>query len=268
MTGHAAWLAAYDEESRKPLMGIRTTNRGSDIELAPEGMHLARCCRVIDCGTQVNARFGKRQRKGWIFFELPMLMQRAREGRDAQPFMVGKQYTLSHNEKSNLRADLESWYGTRFDTQKLDAAGGFALERLVGRAALLNLVHSEDGVYANIMSINPLPAGMECPPAVWDPVVFTFEPFTEPVLETLSQGMQEFIKKSEEYRIIKGIADPATGLVPGTQAPGGGNVPAGAAPAKREDLPYGDAPAPRQVVPPKAAAGGKHFEDMADDIPF
>lgn len=239
-------------------MPIRTTNNSGSLELCPEGMHVARCARVIDCGTQESKRYGKRKRMAWIFWELPTVLRSSgRSGEDATPHLVGKRYTLSHNPKAILRLDLESWYGRRFDDRQLDERGGFDLETLIGRPALLNVVHSEDGQYANIVSVNPLPTGMTCPPAVLPTTIFGFEPYSQAVFESLSSGMQEFIKGSDEWQLA----------VNGHQR--NGAAPA-RTPVKEPDeeqagLPYAREAAPKRVAAPKT--GGK-FDDLEDDIPF
>lgn len=228
-------------------MAIRTTNNSSGFSLAPAGVHVARCCRVIDCGTRVDPTFGKRRRQAWIFWELPKALRD-----DGEPNLVGKRYTLSHNEKANLRADLESWYGKHFDEAALDKAGGFDLERLIGRPALINVVHSQDGKYANVASVMPLPTGMECPPATTVEVVFGFDPYDPAVFDTLSQGMQEYIKGSEEWQLTVNGHQPK-----GAPAAGAG------APAADDDMPFGPSGGA-----PAAPAGRSRFDDMADDIPF
>ena len=180
-------------------MAIKTSNSGGDFQKCPEGMHVARCFKIIDCGTHVNPQFGKAQRKGWVFFELPNALMEANEKGDRYPFVVGKRYTLSHNEKAQLRMDLESWYGKTFNTVDLDKAGGFDLEKLVGRPAMINVVHSEDGKYANIKSINPMPNGMECPSQINESFIFSIDDVNNPAkLEKLSDKMKEFIMQAQE----------------------------------------------------------------------
>lgn len=183
-------------------MAVRTSNAGGgDFEKAPEGMHVARCFKVIDCGTHLNPTFGKRQRLAWVFFELPKALMTKGE-QAGKPFIIGKRYGLSHHEKSILRGDLESWYGKRFDTAALDKAGGFDLEKVIGRPALVNIIHSEDGKYANIKAINPLPEGMECPAAVNQPFVFSLSEFNRERFDKLSEKMREFIAQSDEYQAM------------------------------------------------------------------
>lgn len=239
-------------------MPIRTTNQGGEFEIAPQGAHVARCCKIIDLGTHEDPKFKKKRHLAWIFWELPNTQQeRASAGGD--PFVVGNRYTLSHNEKATLRQHLESWYGRQFDDRQLDEAGGFDLERLLGRPALLNIVHSQDGKYANVRAVMPLPRGTECPPAATTPILFSLSPYDPVAFEELSDGMKEFIRGSEEWQAEVNGHRPAG-------APAG----AGAQPAADDDNPFGPASA---RAPVHQAAGGARkpagkFDDMEDDIPF
>lgn len=180
-------------------MGLRTKGKASDFEICPEGNKMARCFKIVDLGTHAIPAFdNKETHQVRIFFELPKTLMK--EGELAgQPFIVSAQYTLSHHPKANLRLDIESWYGKRFDTKALNDAGGFDLEKLLGRPAYVNIIHSADGEYANIGAITPLPEGMECPPQVYPSFVFSFDDFNATSFAKLSPKMQEFIKKSGEW---------------------------------------------------------------------
>lgn len=62
-------------------------------------------------------------------------------------------YTVSLNEKANLRKDLEKWRGRKFSADELN---GFDLESVIGAPAMLNIVHNEGDegqVYANVNGI-------------------------------------------------------------------------------------------------------------------
>ena len=239
-------------------MPIKTTNQGGDFELAPQGVHVARCCKIIDLGTHEDPKFKKKRRLAWIFWELPNTYQDRGNG---DPFIVGNRYTLSHNEKSTLRAHLESWYGRQFSDEALDKAGGFDLERLIGRTALLNIVHSQDGKYANVRAVMPLVAGSVCPDPYFDPVVFSFDPYDPAVFESLSNGMKEFIRGSEEWQLQVNGHPPAG-------AAGGGNGASPTGGAADDDVPFGQGPsgpASRRVS--HTPTGGK-FDDLDSDIPF
>jgi hypothetical protein len=182
-------------------MGLRTSNAGTDFEKAPEGMRVGRCYKIIDCGSHLNPIYGSKKRLVWIHWELPTTLMKEGDN-SGKPFSIGKRYGLSHNEMSTLRADLESWYGKQFDTKALDKAGGFDLEKILGKAGLLNIVHSDDGKYANIKSVNPLPDGMTCPDQVNTSFMFSLDDFDKEKFEKLSTKMQEFIRESDEYKAM------------------------------------------------------------------
>lgn len=164
------------------------------FELAPEGAHLARCYRVIDMGTHRNERFQKLDHLAQIGWELPL-----KQMADGRPFVISKRYAMSIHERSRLRQDLEAWYGKRFDEAKLRASGGFDLVKLLGREALLTITHSEDGQYANVIGLAPLPEGMVCPPAINERQCFLIEQWgDEDAMRVLSPKLKEFIGEAQE----------------------------------------------------------------------
>lgn len=188
----------------------------STYEPAPEGMHVARCVRVIDLGTQ-EVKYNDhatQKRQVLVMFELPNETRTYtdKDGTEVTaPFMVTKKYTLSAHPKSSLRADLESWYGKRFNDHDLEAAGGFDLAKVLDRPALLNIVHDETGKYANIKTISPLMKGMACPARVGDLVFFAlvYDLFDPVVYGGMSEKMQAKIASSPEYKALTGAATAA-----------------------------------------------------------
>ena len=125
-----------------------------NFEPAPEGVHQAVCVDVIDLGLLEVTWAGqtKKQHKILISWQL----DEARD--DGKPFLVSKRYTLSLNEKANLRKDLESWRGRKFT---LEEEMGFDVESILGANCLLNVQHNkkDDKTYANVISITPLVKG-------------------------------------------------------------------------------------------------------------
>lgn len=176
---------------------LKTPKAGGDFKKAPPGMHLAICCRIIDLGTQKIEWSGevKYQHKILIQHELPNTLVEI-DG-ESLPFFIGNRYTFSHHEKAALRKDLESWYGKKFNTQDLDNAGGFEINKILGKPSMINVVHSEDGQYANIASINPVPKGTEIPGLVADSYIYEMNGGG---FDKLSDKLQEIVKKSKEWR--------------------------------------------------------------------
>lgn len=178
---------------------IASASGNKDFELCPQGVTTARCYRIIDLGTQTWEFKGKQKqgRKVLINWETAEL---ATEGDNAgRPLMVGNKYTVSLHEKAVLRKDLESWRGRKFTEAELE---GFDITKLLGAACMLNIVHSDDGKYANIASIMPVAKGMQVPPAVNTPVLFSLSDFDQAVFDSLSDGLKDMIKKSPEYQEI------------------------------------------------------------------
>lgn len=83
------------------------------------------------------------------------------EDEDGNRFVVGKRYTKSLNEKSNLRQDLSRWRNRNFKSSELK--NGFDLESLIGVSAIVYISHNETDkrTYANIESILPPEQGKD-----------------------------------------------------------------------------------------------------------
>jgi hypothetical protein len=122
----------------------------------PAGTHHAVCYGVIAVGTQPSEKFTPRQ-KIIVCFEIPS--ERITIKDQDLPRGISKRYTLSLNEKSNLRKDLQSWRGKPFTPTELD---GFDVSKVIGSNCLISVLHSDraGAVYADITSISALPRQM------------------------------------------------------------------------------------------------------------
>lgn len=166
------------------------------FELPPSGPHAARCCAVIDLGSQESSFDGKPRLQRKVLLTWELAEQRA----DGMPFKVSRRFGLSLHENSALRGFIESWRGRPFTPDELK---GFDLRRLLGQPCLLNLAHVERAgrQYANILSISPLPRGMSAPELSGPATLFDLDaPDAEAVLETLSESLQAVITASPEWR--------------------------------------------------------------------
>ena len=91
----------------------------SDFEQPQTGMVSAVCINVVD-GRYVKTTYMGQdkgyQRKIFILWEIA---QRIKEGQFAgQHMVITKEYTFAVGEKANLRIDLESWRGKKFEERK------------------------------------------------------------------------------------------------------------------------------------------------------
>ena len=143
---------------------IIAKNKSSDFYRVPPGTYIGRCYSVIDFGTYATAFQGKERmrREVRLTWEIPS-EQIVRDG-EQKPASLSKTYTLSLNEKSALRKDLESWRGKSFSEEELD---GFDLAKLLGAACTLTVSEKprmDGALQAVITGIGRLGKGMECAP--------------------------------------------------------------------------------------------------------
>lgn len=131
---------------------------GGDFEIAPEGVFLARCYKMVDVGTQTSVgQFGtKENRTIYIYWELLQTAdgEEVKMENGDQPFSIFSSYTLSMHPKAKLRKHLDSWRGKKFTE---DQAKDFDVTQLLDKFCLLQIEHSEskDGTrtYANVVGI-------------------------------------------------------------------------------------------------------------------
>ncbi len=134
----------------------KNNSSGTDFKPIPEGLHPAICNLVVDLGVQKTTymREEKETHQVYIRWELPY--QRIEFEKDGEkkegPMVLGETYTMSLNEKANLRKHLESWRGKKFTEAELD---GFDLFKLLGVGCQITVVHNhgKDRTYQNIASI-------------------------------------------------------------------------------------------------------------------
>ena len=191
-------------------------------ELAPIGVYSAVCTRLINMGMQETSYGLKHQVH--LAFEIDEVMS---EGR---PFLMMQNYTLSLNEKSRLRQDLQAWRGRAFNAEELK---GFDLKSVLGKSLQVSVVHSADGQYANIGSMMPLGRGMQPLDPKTDVIYIDSLPKDNASFELLSERMKD--------RVQKGLS--LMNVAPTTPA------------------------APQSFqAPPKAPAPA--IDDLNDEIPF
>lgn len=178
-------------------MGLNASNSGGSFEKAPIGVHIARCYRVIDLGTQTSNWQGQEKKAHKVLISWELLGESRMT--DGKPFSISSRYTVSLHPKAQLRSVLESWRGRPFSPEE---ESSFNLSNILGKYCLLNIVH--DGEYANVASIMPLVSGMAKPDPVnaefsWDldnPDMGTFN--------TFSDNLKATIQKSPEWQQRQG----------------------------------------------------------------
>lgn len=185
-------------------------NEGGNFEITPAGTFMARCYRFIDLGSHEQEYQG--QSKGLkrlvlIGFELAgELME------DGRPFTCNKRYTWSTHEKANMRKDLESWRGAKFNDHDF-GPGGFDVKNLLGVPCTLTIVHDEreGNQYANIASIGKAMKGITVPELINPKAYLSLEPdlFDAAVFEGLSDKLKDFIRGTPEWRKLQAGSSPS-----------------------------------------------------------
>lgn len=136
------------------------TDSGKSFEPHPEGQHIAVCVDCINLGEKVEEYPGQPKK---LVAKAALVWRSGLTREDGEYHEISKEFTLSTNERGNLRKFLTSWRGRSFSDAE---AQRFELHTVVGVPALLMVEHKVSGSqrrYANIVSITRLPKGLEAP---------------------------------------------------------------------------------------------------------
>ncbi len=189
-------------------MPINATSNGSaPRELIPADNYIARCYKMIEIGTVEEVILGEKKilhkvRIGW---ELPTEMRVFDKEKGEQPLVIDKEYTLSMNEKANLRKDLKSWRGKDFTE---DEALSFDITKLIGAPCMLNIIHKPSKkdpskVYEEIAGITPMPKGVPCPEQINRSFVLSYDEFDVELFDMLPDFIKNKMITSVEYQAVK-----------------------------------------------------------------
>jgi hypothetical protein len=188
----------------------KTGSSSSNFIPVPTGMHLARCYRIIDLGTQESTYMGnvKQLHKAMFQFEV--------HSEDAQgnptvtskgdPMTVSKNFTVTLADKASLRKDLQTWRGKDFTKEELD---GFELKNVLGQWAMLSVVETQNNgnTYTNIATINPVPASIKkngLPEGKNELKIFSIDNPDMELFESFSDNLKNKIRQSPEWERLHG----------------------------------------------------------------
>jgi len=199
-------------------MSFYVEDKGGDFERCPPGMHLARCYRIIDLGTQKSEYMGQTKylHKVMLGWEIhgthddgtPILMK------DNRPFAIFKNYTLSWSEKANLRLDLQSWRGKPFSQEEMRR---FDLKNVLGAWCMINVIErtgQDNKTYTNVNGVTPVPAMIKqngLPAAVNKNELFNIADPDMELFNSFSDHLKKKIEASPEWQKRKhSDPEPAT----------------------------------------------------------
>lgn len=182
-------------------MGLTIKESGSNFAPCPAGTHLGVCIAVYDLGTQTtpfkdeSTGEPKRAKQVFIQWETPDELMP-----DGRPFVIGKFYRASLNEKANLRHDLEAWRAKVFAPEELE---GFSLRNILGKQCMLSVVQYQraDGtIGAKVGNVMSAPKGTKATAAQNKLVSFDIDEWNDEVYRGLDEYWQKLIAQSDEAR--------------------------------------------------------------------
>ena len=179
------------------------TSTEKDFKIAPAGLHMARLYSVIDLGHQSVEWSGetKIMHKVVLTFELHGDDNNGKPLKtdDGKPLIVSKRYTVSLGDQATLRKDLESWANKKMSaTDRIN----FDLKTLLNKFCMVNISHSEDGKYANISGISPIPSALKnaVPDGINQINHFWLHNYDQAKFDALPKYYREKIMESSEWR--------------------------------------------------------------------
>lgn len=197
-------------------MSIPASNNSKPRELIPAGNYVARCYSMVHIGTVKESYKGETKllnkvRIGW---ELPEEKRIFHADKGEEPMVISKEYTLSLNDKANLRKMLASWRGKDFTEAETKS---FDITKLIGVPCMLNIIHKpgkEDPskIYQDISSISAMPKGVKAPAQVNKSQILAYDDWDDEVFNKLPEFLQNKIMTSLEYAAM--IEPEATHIEP------------------------------------------------------
>lgn len=187
-------------------MSLIASDSGGNFVPVPTGMHLARCYRVVDLGTQ------KSEYKGEITYPHKIMLQFEVHGEHDdgtplvtdknEPMSISKNYTLSLSDKANLRKDLQAWRGREFSAEELR---GFDIKNILGAWAMITVgksIGSNGKEYTNILNVNPVPKSLKdtLPIGHNKPAIFSIAHPDMELFNTFSDYLKKKIEASPEWQ--------------------------------------------------------------------
>lgn len=180
-----------------------TNSGGGDHTPVPAGTYVARCYSMIHIGTVEENIMGESKwlNKVRISWELPTETKVFKDENGEQPYVISKEFTLSMNEKANLRKFLEGWRGKGFSE---DEAKAFDITALLGKPCMLSVIHKtskKGNIFAEISSCSALPKGLVCPDQINEMLELNYtDNWSTREYSKLPQFIKDKMSQSKEFK--------------------------------------------------------------------
>ena len=179
------------------------SDNSKEFKIAPAGLHMARLYSIIDLGHQSVEWAGEAKIMHKVVFTWELHgnddSDQPLKTDDGKPLIVSKRYTVSLGDQARLRQDLEAWSNKKMTAEDRK---NFDLKDLLGKFCMVNITHSEDGKYANISGISPVPSALRNaqPDGINAPLHFWLAEFDQAKYDNLPKYYKEKITESSEWR--------------------------------------------------------------------
>lgn len=180
---------------------LKVPDPNQSFELPSEGSHPAALVAAIDLGTQENTYQGVTTVAHKVFLAFELLGEEKEEG---GPFIMGRDYTFSLNEKANLREVVKALRGGK------DMAPDEELElsALLGKPCIVAIEHgktSKDVAFAKITRVTPPMKGQKSHPHTCKPVCWEIDsgevfPNEDWLPFLYGKPLREVVERSAEWK--------------------------------------------------------------------
>ena len=169
-----------------------TGNTSAKFLPHPSGQFVAQCCDTIDLGEKVEAFPGMPEK---LTHKCALVFRTGEKNPETGELIdVAQEYTVSMNEKANLRKALESWRGQPYNEGQI--SDGVPLDKLTGNWALIGVAHKTSAkgrTYAVVQSIVSVPKAMR-------EAVPTLPPYTR--AEFWQDRKDDYAKEAKKFRAL------------------------------------------------------------------
>ena len=175
---------------------IAKSEGNTSIPKLENGVYTAISSMMIDIGAQKSVLDNNIRRKFIMVWNV--VGEFIEVNKEKLPRVMSKEYTLSLNEKSNLRKDLQAWRGQAFTEEELQ---GFDILNVMNKPCQLQIINEEKNgkTYNNISAIMAMPKGMTVSTLDEITIFIINNAETWQNWEKIPKWIQDKIKKSEDY---------------------------------------------------------------------
>jgi len=178
-------------------------------ELVPEGNHVAILYSIVEIGNVPDTYPGN---EGQFVHQIRLTWELPDETREfdgeQKPMVIGRDFTVSLGDKSNLKPFVEGMLGGLSDEDK----EFFSFENLKGKPCMLQVIHKKSkktgNPYAFAASCAQVPKKLEVPKQFNESVYLDYrEEWNDSVYATLPQFIKDKMADSQEMKSRSGFAE-------------------------------------------------------------